>query len=1035
MSKKVFTVSNAHLDTIWSWDFETTVKHYIYNTLIDNFRLFEKYPDYRFNFEGSYRYELMEEYYPELFEQLKQKVKEGKWNVTGSAYENGDVNVPSPESLFRNILYGNSYFEKTFGKTSADIFLPDCFGFGWALPSIARHAGLKGFSTQKLTWGSAYEVPFDLGKWYGVDGNFVYAALKMNSYTHTLRKVRAWKLIQDKLADNEKLGLDITAVYHGTGDRGGAPKQKGVKVLEKEIKGNKNSDIEVLSSSPDELYNELESFDRDNQGRLPEWNNELLMSTHAVGSYVSRSISKRWNRKGEELADMAERSAVCANLLGRPYPRESFERCWKRIIRHQFHDDITGTSVQRAYRRVWNDYALSIKQLVGEYESAAGFIADRLDTSWVKGMAITVNNPCEYPRKDIIEIEGSFDGEAYTATDAKGIAYPCQKTENGLIFIAEIPSLGYKVFDISEEGTECNSSLSVSESSIENSKLRVSINSDGWVSSIVDKSTEKELLKQPIKLALFDYEGSKHWPAWEIPNDAALDTPRYPRLENCKVVEYGPVRARIRLEYKYAQSSFVSVVSLTENGEAVEFKNEIMWHGFATLAKQEFSLNTDSELATFDLGLGAIMRGNRTEKLYEVPAQKWADLGGISIISDSKYSWDKYDNSTLRLTLLHTPKRNYRIDSMQSMMDLGLNRYGFAVTAHEEGDFRKTSRLAKNFHQPMPSFICTKHSGELGSEISFGRLENENVMLRAVKIAEDSNSIVLRFNEINEAEQKNVTYIFNTEVLSAKEIFASEKEKGEARFNANALSFDLSKYGIKSFAVQLKKADGYTETQTPLELDGNVNAYSSNKQTDRELLPKCNLSLPSELVKEKFTVAGVRFRLDKSKKVILAKGQTVKLPEGTQRAYLIIGSIVGDREISINGRSVRINSMFENWAGWDLYDYGETAYIKDGRLGFEFTHTHSNSGDVIAKQAFFGIAEVDINDNILSLPDSDEILILAITADSEKRNSRLSTELFEKVGKRDFDFVMTAEQKAQYKQFRRFKMMNDKGRYFSTMNK
>ena len=143
LKPRIYTVATAHLDTSWNWDFETTLREYIPATLRDNFALFEKYPDYRFSFEGSYRYELMEEYYPEEFEKLKEYVAQGRWNVTGSAYENGDVNIPSPEALFRNILYGNSYFDKTFGKRSTDIFLPDCFGFGWALPSIARHANLE----------------------------------------------------------------------------------------------------------------------------------------------------------------------------------------------------------------------------------------------------------------------------------------------------------------------------------------------------------------------------------------------------------------------------------------------------------------------------------------------------------------------------------------------------------------------------------------------------------------------------------------------------------------------------------------------------------------------------------------------------------------------------------------------------------------------------------------------------------------------------------------------------------------------------
>ena len=182
--KKVYAVATAHLDTVWRWNLATTIKEYLPNTLEKNFDLADKYPHYKFNFEGAFRYALAEEYYPKHFEYLKELIKSGKWNVAGSSYENGDVNIPSPEALFRNIIYGNGYFKEKFGKESCDIFLPDCFGFGYALPSIMKHAGLKGFTTQKLSWGSAYGVPFDLGIWKGVDGSEVYACLNAKSYCY-----------------------------------------------------------------------------------------------------------------------------------------------------------------------------------------------------------------------------------------------------------------------------------------------------------------------------------------------------------------------------------------------------------------------------------------------------------------------------------------------------------------------------------------------------------------------------------------------------------------------------------------------------------------------------------------------------------------------------------------------------------------------------------------------------------------------------------------------------------------------------------
>ena len=235
--KKIYAVATAHLDTVWRWNLATTIKEYLPNTLEQNFNLIEKYPNYRFNFEGAFRYALAEEYYPKHFEYLKELIKSGKWNVAGSSYENGDVNIPSPEALFRNIIYGNGYFKEKFGKESCDIFLPDCFGFGYALPSIMKHAGLKGFTTQKLSWGSAYGVPFDLGIWKGVDGSEVYACPNAKPYCYKFSgDIRGDISVIDKITQNAfESGIPQTLHLYGTGDYGGSPTEESVQAIEESV--------------------------------------------------------------------------------------------------------------------------------------------------------------------------------------------------------------------------------------------------------------------------------------------------------------------------------------------------------------------------------------------------------------------------------------------------------------------------------------------------------------------------------------------------------------------------------------------------------------------------------------------------------------------------------------------------------------------------------------------------------------------------------------------------------------------------------
>ena len=446
--KKIYTVATAHLDTVWSWDFETTVSKYIYNTLVDNFRFFEKYPTYTFSFEGTYRYELMEEYYPELFEKMKEYVKKGRWNVCGSSFENGDVNIPSPEALFRNILFGNSYFEEKFGKRSVDIYLPDCFGFGWTLPSIAKHANLMGFTTQKLAWGSAYGIPFDIGRWKGVDGEEIYASVNPHDYYFTLSKLRNWDFVQKKLKDNEKYGLDMTYIFHGIGDRGGAPKEKSIKFVEEEIKKNGQSDIQVIAASADRIYHDIDdSFTPEQKAKLPVWDNELVMKDHAVGGYTSRAVGKRWNRRCQELADAAERASVTAAYLGaKKYNKSAIDTAWKRFIAHQFHDDIPGTSCQRVYKRSWNDYAVSMNQFANELEASASALSLNMKTDFCEGTPVMVYNPIEAQRYQAVIVRlKDFGNKSVRVFDEKGNEVKSQiinRNDNytEILFIADVKS-------------------------------------------------------------------------------------------------------------------------------------------------------------------------------------------------------------------------------------------------------------------------------------------------------------------------------------------------------------------------------------------------------------------------------------------------------------------------------------------------------------------------------------------------------------------------------------------------------------------
>ncbi len=1028
-TKHVHTIATGHLDTVWNWDFETTVSNYIPHTLNWNFQLFKKYPQYVFNFEGAYRYELMEEYYPEQFEKLKEYVAKGNWYPCGSAWENGDVNVPSPEALFRNFLLGNSYFEEKFGMRSKDVFLPDCFGFGYALPSIARHSNLYGFTTQKLAWGSAYGQPFDIGKWYGVDGNYIIASIKMHNYVAVLGNLRKSKAIKEKLQENEAHGLNVTELFHGVGDRGGGPIPPSVRSLCRNMKKNGSSDIKVHSSTADKVFRQIMTeMTEEERDKLPSWNNELLLTTHSTGGYTSRALSKRWNRRGEELADMAERAAVTAVWLGTAeYPQKQLNTSWKRIINHQFHDDLPGTSIHQAYLRSWNDYGLSLNQLAHEYEKSVCAIASMLDTSFCKGIPVIVNNPVECERTGCVTatIDGKFKNIA--VHNAKGEEIPSQivSTNDGktvIAFTVNVPPCSFEVYDVTESTQPCKAetSLRVTDNSLENERYVVTLDANGDIGSIYDKEIGKELLSAPVTLGVFDnHKGGLTYPAWEITYKDAIRKPdRIAGIVSSTVIEQGPARCTVQVVQKSDDSVFTNNISLSAGSDTVEVQCEFYWKSQRTLCKNVFSFTCANKEATFDLGLGAIRRENANEKIYEVPAQKWVDITdtngeyGVSVISDSKYGWDKFSDNTLRLTVIHTPLNNSRPQSMQSMMDLGLNRYGYAICAHKGTDMTRVQTAAREFNAPLTAFVADKHEGILGNSYSFVSISDNGVIIRAIKKAENSDEIVIRVNEGNNEHHSKVRLTVGDGIFSAREIYASEEHICDAVVNDGCLVFDMKPYEVKSFALTLapsKNKGGYIR-QTPIVLPFNTNAFSSNNAPSSSGIYGKNYTVPAELVPDTITSGGVDFAINKSKQnCLLADGQKVTLKPGYNKLVILCASLDGDREFTLNLDNtpvkIRVSDIEERPFAWDMYSLKRTAKIKTDVLGWECTHTHSAKGDNYAHQLFFYKHEIDTNGaETLVLPKDKKLMLLAATQVKSDFECKCASALYDTVKPRVFDF-------------------------------
>jgi alpha-mannosidase len=623
----LFVVPYAHLDTQWRWEFPQVISEYLLKTMRVNFDYIDKYPHYVFNWTGANRYRLMKEYFPSDYVRLKQYVAKGNWYPAGSSMEEGDVNLPSAESIIRQVLYGNTYFRNEFGKASAEYMLPDCFGFPASLPTILAHAGVKGFSTQKLSaaWQPAPKVggpgspeqtpegiPFNVGVWEGPDGETVLAALNPGGYGSRIHDDLSktpsplppdaqmnGRRVQPETDWPSRIDIDgkatgVFADYHyvGTGDIGGAADEETVKLLEATVTGGDavippfgwglhqpltavdndgtpvrmgDGPVRVISSAADQMFLDIKP---DMESRMPRYKGDLELINHSAGSLTSEAYHKRWNRKNEILADAAEKASVAAAWMGgRPYPQERLNDAWTLVMGGQFHDTGAGTATPRSYEFAQNDDVIALNQFAEVLTSATQSITSGLDTE-TSGIPVAVYNPLNIEREDVVEATVHFPGgmpREVRVVGPDGKPVPAQVEGEKVLFLAKATSVGYGVYDIlGGQGPAPHSDLKVSQSGLENGRYRVAIGPDGDVTSIFDKQLAKELLSAPIRLAI-STDAPRQWPAWNMDFDQEQAAPRtyVSGPATIRVVENGPVRVAVEVARQTEGSKFVQTVRLS----------------------------------------------------------------------------------------------------------------------------------------------------------------------------------------------------------------------------------------------------------------------------------------------------------------------------------------------------------------------------------------------------------------------------------------------------------------------------------------
>lgn len=740
----IYPVGHAHLDTAWLWPLAIT-HHKMAHTVATQLYLLDRYPEYVFVHSQAAQYEWIEREHPRLFEAIKAAIQRGQWEVLGSMWVEADCNLAGGEALVRQFLYGKRYFQARFGVDTEDMWLPDVFGYSAALPQILRKFGISFFLTQKISWNQFNPFPHHTFWWQGIDGTKVWTHfLPADTYcgnctpSELLRSVRNYK---------DHARADQSLYVFGYGDGGGGPTEEHLELLRR---AREASVLPVIEKGKRAL-----TFFRESRSRsadLQTWVGELYFELHR-GTYTSQAATKRANRECEFLLRDAELLWCFVDSFPKSYPSLELENAWKLLLLNQFHDILPGSSVREVYQDSAKDYEKVRRTARALIHTALKDVASKLDTSGMsRAVALfqnaTVPSQVEIPWKD---------EKAPVAIRCGDECLPVQRVVDfdgpHIIFRTPECALGtVAVGDLVYDASVQRPRLKAAARRLENDEWSVRFDHHGNIASIQSLDDRPIEFIQPGRLAnLFQLLDDKplYWSAWDVDAFAFETAQDLVQSESFEVVERGPVRVAVEVVKRFGNSSIRQRISLGPT-PGIRFDTEVDWQEEDKMLKVAFPIQVNACKATYEIQFGHIERPthvNTTWDLarFEVPAQKWVDLGegghGVALINQGKYGHD-VRNGVMRLSLLRSPK------APDPTCDMGLHRFTYVLLPHYE-HFQHMGIVAAAYaiNAPVHWAWLGRRSGESGTLPVFVSSEDRNLVVEAVKKAEDSNKLVVRLYE------------------------------------------------------------------------------------------------------------------------------------------------------------------------------------------------------------------------------------------------------------------------------------------------
>ncbi len=801
-------IGHTHIDVAWWWTVAQT-REKVVRSFATVLKLMDEYPHYKFMSSQPQLYAFLKERYPELFERIKRRVAEGRWEPEGGMWVEADCNLTSGESLVRQFMHGKRFFREEFGVDSRILWLPDVFGYSGALPQIMKECGIDYFMTTKLAWNQFNKVPYDTFRWRGIDGTEILTHLittlgvgqpetsfftTYNGELHPDALMGGWKRYQQKAINNDIL------ISYGFGDGGGGPTRAMLENsdrLEKGVTGLPK----VRQCFARQYFDELKARVGGSK-RLPTWEGELYFEYHR-GTLTSMARNKRSNRKAE--LHMMDLELLCVLAADRAeYPAQALDRMWKTILINQFHDILPGSSIHAVYEVTKREYAALEEEIAALSRERLALLAPPSD-------CVTVFNTKGFPSDEAVCLG---DIEAAALVDEDGVRYPVQQTAQGAVVSLEaLPAKGWRTYTLSQEPAEpaCPFTLT-GDRRLSTPFYEVELDENGLISRLFDVEANREVLRAGQKGNLMRMYEDKpiYYDNWDID---IFYTEKYwdaTDLQSLRWTELGEVRATVELERKISRSVIRQRIHFYADTRRIDFETWVDWHEHQHLLKVHFPVDVHTDEATFEVQFGSVKRKTHQNTSWDVArfescGQKWMDVSeghyGVSLLNDCKYGHSVTDG-VIALTLIKSGVEPNPVADQEE------HTFTYALYPHQEDWRCGTIQEAYCLNQPA----LAVRGGTAGVRYSLADTSHANVMLETVKRAEDGDGWIVRLYETDNARTEATLY-WARPVESVEECSCLEEKKADAAvlpaegdpYHCAAIPFVIKPYEIKTFRIREKE--------------------------------------------------------------------------------------------------------------------------------------------------------------------------------------------------------------------------------------